>query len=435
MSRKLVTVIMAVLLAGCKDDNDRRSGGAGADPVPAVGTALMLRAYVVNALSNDMTVIDLSDPANATVLTTLPTASTPHMAAVSEDGKKVYASGTLGNAVSIFDAKALTLIKHQPVGAEPTHMTASPDNKYVAVCNEGTNEVSFIGVASDAVEAVVPGMLTPHWVAFRPDSKFAYVANINGHRITIIDMATFAITGHIFLSGQSNAMAPSPEGGFAECFLDSMGILYSAHGDSGKVMTVNTTMNAKIGEITVGTDPWVAYVSPFGGAKILVANQGSATVSIIDGNAQTVIATIGSSSLPVKDPDTGATLRMTGAGGEFEVYGINFGYFGQKAYAGFRTNGAVQKINLLANTAEDVYSLTEGLSAAGFTQPAATTPDQRYIVFCVTSKSDWEEPGASGPVNRIVIWDSLTDKPVKVFDNVGVFPWSATIPDGQDYCH
>ncbi len=427
MNRINLAVVAALLLGGCNDDRS-------SSPVTE-SDSFKKRAYVVNALSSDMTVIDLTDPANATVLATLPTASTPHMAAVSKDGKKVYASGTLGDAVSIFDAKALTLIKHQPVGAEPTHMTASPDNKHVAVCNEGTNSVTFIGVASDQIEAVVPGMLTPHWVAFRPDSKYAYVANINGHRITIINMATFTVAGHVFLAGMSDAVIPSPEGGFAECFIDSMGVLYSAHGDSGKVMTVNTVTNTKIGEITVGTDPWVAYVSPFGGEKILVANQGSANISIIDGNSQTVVATLGSGSLPVKDPETGATVRTTGAGGELEVFGINFAHFGQRAYAGFRTNGAIQKINLLTNTAEDVYSLTEGLPASGFTQPAATTPDQRYIVFCVTSKADWEEPGAAGPVNRIVIWDSVTDKPVKIFDNLGTFPWSATIHDGQDYCH
>ena len=404
-------------------------------PAPAVpeDTSYLKRAYIVNALSSNMTVIDLVNPATATILATLSTASTPHMAAVSQDGKKVYASGTLGNAISIFDAKTLTHIKDLPVAPEPTHMSASPDNKYMAVCNEGTNEVTFIDVATDQIAGVVGGLLTPHWVAFRPDSQRAYIANINGQRITIVNMATLMVTGHIFLTGKTDADVPSAEGGFAECFMDSAGILYAAHGDSGKVMLVNTTTNTWVKEIAVGTDPWVAYVSPWGGTKVLVANQGSMDTTIIDTTTQSVVATVGTNGYDVYDEYTGQVVRVTTP--ESEVYGINFACFGQKAYAGMRTNGAIQRIDLLTNNATAVFSLTEGLPAPGFTQPAATTPDQRYIVFTVTSTSDWGDPGASGPVNRIVIWDSWADQAVRTFDNVGIFPWSATIPDGQDYCH
>jgi DNA-binding beta-propeller fold protein YncE len=440
MRTTLHALLALIVLAGCGESGDRVTNNFPAPtptpgPTPVDTEALEKRVYIVNALSSDMTVIDLRDPANATFLAVVPTASTPHMAAVSMDATKVYASGTLGDAISIYDAATLTKIKDLAVGAEPTHMSASPDGKYMAVCNEGTNSITFINIATDNIASVVPGMLTPHWVAFRPDSRFAYVANINGFRISIIDMASFSVVGHIFLAGHSDPAetTATEEGGFVECFIDSMGILYSAHGDSGKTMLVNTTTNTWMKEITVGTDPWVAYVSPFGGEKILVANQGSKNTTIIDGNSQTVLATLGTDGYNVVDYYTGNVVRVTTP--ESEVYGINFGYFGQKAYAGMRTNGAVQRIDLLTNTVTAVYSLTEGLPAQGFTQPAATTPDQRYIVFTVTSKPEWELPGANGPVNRIVIFDTETDQAVRVFDNVGSFPWSATIPHGQDYCH
>jgi YVTN family beta-propeller protein len=441
MKKTLTWLLGLVLLGGCNDDKTSITqvitGRASEE------AALKKRAYVVNALSNDMTVIDLSDPANATILKVLPTASTPHMATTSWDARKAYASGTVGNAVSIFDAKTLSLIKHLPVGAEPTHMTPSPDNRYVAVNCEGANSVYFIDVTTDDVAAVVPGMLTPHWVAFRPDSRYAYVANIGGYRLTVIDVASLAVVGQVFLSGHGDPAETTviAEGGFAECFVDSMGMLYSGHRESGKVIVVNTTTNAKVKEIDVADParpgvaplPWVAYVSPFGGEKILVATQGTQDTVVIDGNSQTVAARIGTDGYNVIDYYTGQTVRVTTP--ESEVFGVNFGYFGQKAYAGMRTNGAVQRIDLLTNTATAVYSLTEGLTAPGFTQPAATTPDQRYVVFTVTSKSDWGEPGADGPVNRIVIFDTELDRAVRVFDNVGKFPWSVTIPDGQDYCH
>lgn len=445
MKNKPLWLLCLVLLGGCSEggDSTKITQNIISGTTPAENALLLKRAYIVNALSSDMTVIDLADPANSIVLKTIPTASTPHMAAVSQDGMKVYASGTLGNAVTIIDATTLTPIKDLAMGAEPAHMSASPDNKYIAVCNEGTNSVTFINVATDDIAAVVPGMLTPHWVAFRPDSRFAYVSNINGYRITVIDVASFAVLGHIFLSGHTNpaeatAMA---EGGIAEGFIDARGMLYGAHRESGKVLVVNTTTNLKVKEIDVADPskpgvaplPWVAYVSPFGGGFILVATQGTQDTVVIDANSQSVVGRIGTDGYNVYDYYTGQIVRVTTP--ESEVFGINFGYFGQKAYAGMRTNGAVQRIDLLTGTATAVYSLTEGLSAPGFTQPAATTPDQRYIVFTITSTTEWDVPGANGPVNRIVIFDTETDQAVRVFDNVGQFPWSVTIPHGQDYCH
>jgi len=37
--------------------------------------------------------------------------------------------------------------------------------------------------------------------------------------------------------------------------------------------------------------------------------------------------------------------------------------------------------------------------------------------------------------NQVVVIDAQTDKIVKTFDNVGRYPWSVTIPLGQNYCH
>jgi len=31
--------------------------------------------------------------------------------------------------------------------------------------------------------------------------------------------------------------------------------------------------------------------------------------------------------------------------------------------------------------------------------------------------------------------DAVTATVVKTFDNVGIYPWSVTIPMGQNYCH
>jgi hypothetical protein len=35
----------------------------------------------------------------------------------------------------------------------------------------------------------------------------------------------------------------------------------------------------------------------------------------------------------------------------------------------------------------------------------------------------------------VVVIDAVTHQVVKRFENMGLYPWSVTIPWGQNYCH
>jgi len=37
--------------------------------------------------------------------------------------------------------------------------------------------------------------------------------------------------------------------------------------------------------------------------------------------------------------------------------------------------------------------------------------------------------------NQVIVIDAMTHQIIKTFDGVGVYPWSVTIPNGQNYCH
>ena len=63
------------------------------------------------------------------------------------------------------------------------------------------------------------------------------------------------------------------------------------------------------------------------------------------------------------------------------------------------------------------------IDVGGTTETASTSADGKYIVATVSS------------ANRVVIIDAATQQIVKTFDNMGQYPWSVTIPRGQNYCH
>ena len=42
---------------------------------------------------------------------------------------------------------------------------------------------------------------------------------------------------------------------------------------------------------------------------------------------------------------------------------------------------------------------------------------------------------ATPNTHEVVVIDAVTQKVIKTFDHVGAYPWSVTIPLGQNYCH
>ena len=67
--------------------------------------------------------------------------------------------------------------------------------------------------------------------------------------------------------------------------------------------------------------------------------------------------------------------------------------------------------------------IVERIDVGGNTETASTTADGRYIVATVSN------------ANRVVVIDVMTRTIKKTFMNVGKYPWSVTIPKGQNYCH
>jgi YVTN family beta-propeller protein len=65
--------------------------------------------WVVNAASNDVSVLDISNPARVKRVAHIPVAENPRGIVVSPDGTKVYVNNTLAGTVSVIDAKTYSV--------------------------------------------------------------------------------------------------------------------------------------------------------------------------------------------------------------------------------------------------------------------------------------------------------------------------------------
>ena len=369
---------------------------------PAVGTVdLENRAYIVGRDSGDVMVIDLNRMEVLGVLDTQGVVN--HMAELSADLTKGYVDSAGTNETVVFDTRTLRIQKRVKLGDEPTHLALSRDGKYVAVINEATSSVSFIDTATDTEVKRLTGFAVPHFIRFAPDGNYAYVANIGAHHITRIEMSSLSIDGEIVLDGFQGSPNPSvaqDEGGFADVQIDKDGVLYGAHAATGRVLVYDTLTRTKKAELQVGKKPWVVFAEhPFASVTHhVVPNFGDETVSlIVPGNA---------------------TMSGTAPGGDSEAYGVN--YSPHAPGLAFVMNRVRSEIAVV-DTAEQ--RVVKNIPVGGNTETASTTADGKYIVAAVSN------------ANRVVVIDARTRAIVRAFDNVGRYPWSVTIPRGQNYCH
>lgn len=376
------------------------TAGCGAEPAGSE-EALTQRAYVVSQQHDELTVIDLRD---LRIIGRVATGGVDnHMAELNADFTKIYIDSSETHETIVVDARSLAVVKRIPIGGHPTHLTLSPDGKLLAIMAEDDGAVVFVDTTTDEVVKRLPGFYTPHFLRFTPDGRFGYVANIGAHHLTRVDMTRLEIDGHLALEGFAGppGVTPAPdEGGFADAQIDRNGVLYAAHHATGRVLVFDTRGDRRLPELRVGAGPWVVFAEhPFANLPLrhLVPNFGDRTVSLIDGVARTVTRT-----LP----------------GDEEAYGVNFS--SRAPGKAFVMNRVRQDVAVVDTASGELLGR---IPVAGNTETASTTPDGRMIVAAVSG------------ADSVVVIDPETSAVKKTLTGVGKYPWSVTIPRGQNYCH
>lgn len=359
--------------------------------------ALENRAYIVSRDSDDLTVIDLG---TLTIAGRLKTGGIEnHMAELNADFTKLYIDSSRTDEAVVVDVKKMVVTKRIVVGKHPTHLALTPQG-LMAIMAEDDNAVSFVDTASDTETKRLPGFYTPHFMRFAQDGKHGFVANIGAGHVSRVDLATSEIDKQIPLDGMPVPTMFPDEGGFADAQINQDGVLFAAHNATGRVIRYDTKTETMLSEVAVGANPWIVYAEhPFTNVmkRYLVPNFGDRTVSMLAGTESTVMAT-----MP----------------GDQESFGVNYTSVApEKAFVMNRIRQDISVVDLSRG------EVTERIDVGGNTETASTTPDGKLIVAAVSG------------ANRVVVIDAATNQIVKTFDDVGVYPWSVTIPRGQNYCH
>jgi YVTN family beta-propeller protein len=121
----------SVALVDVNTQRVRVRAQVGKHPFALLFDAPRQRLYALNVLSDDVTVLDTSDPSRLDVIATLQVGKAPYGAALAAEGTLLYVTNQHDDTVSVIDAASLTLLRTLTGFSYPEGVAADKDRVYV----------------------------------------------------------------------------------------------------------------------------------------------------------------------------------------------------------------------------------------------------------------------------------------------------------------
>jgi YVTN family beta-propeller protein len=335
--RKALAAASLVLLAGAIASCDQKQPTAAAPSTPPAGH----RVYVTNERSGDLTVIDGQ---SGQVVATIPLGKRPRGVRASADGRTLYIalSGSpiagpgidektlpppdkSADAIAVFDV-AESKVQRLITGVSDPEQTAVSRAGKLYVASEDTGQALVIDIASGKTEAKIPVGEEPEGVDLTPDGRQVWVTSEEDATVTVIDTAANKVIKTIKVGERPRNTAFSADGGkayisgefdrsvrivdttsldvvntvkLADETLRPMDVkltndgkrLFVSTGRGQKILVLDASTLATVGEIAAGARPWGIGLSP-DGAKLYTANGPSNDVTVIDTATMTATSTV-----------------------------------------------------------------------------------------------------------------------------------------------
>lgn len=360
--------------------------------------------FVANRDSSDIAVIDTrTDQVIRRIA--LGKFTNPHMAMLTNDGKKILVSATGRDRFLIVDLATEVVERTVETGQAPEHFDITMDDRFAYVGNMEDSTVSVIDLKEGKEVRRLKGFFEPHGFSVLPGDNKVYVSNFGAHEVRSVEIPSQQLAKRLAIGNVHRAAIRDPKRyqsdlkGIANPTPSIDGrFIFAADGDAGVVGIIDTETDRVIKTLKVGEAPWRAYASP-DGRFMMVPNNGDETISVIDTKTHEVVTTL-----------------QGGAG----MTGVNFTQGGKKAYVISGEEGAVSVYDMATFKRVNRLKLGSNLTL----ETGATTVDGLKVYI------------ASSTDDSVYVIDSTTDQ-VKRIANVGRFPWGVTIlgAASPNYCH
>jgi YVTN family beta-propeller protein len=245
------------------------------------------KAYIINAVGNQMLVVDTVSDATVHTIALAAPGDKNHSAssaiAVSPDGKRIYVSDFGAGVLRVIDASSYLIIANVSVGVAPIGLTLSTDGRFAYVANSGSGTVSVIDTSSSTVIGTATGGNGTFDVQLSPDGRRLYTSNWYGGDVGIYD----AFNGTEIDKVQVNPWIGAGQSGIGNMRVSPDGkTIYVANAYDNTIVLINPDTRTIYKTIPVGQYPREVALS-MNGSKLFVSminDQAICSISLPSGN-------------------------------------------------------------------------------------------------------------------------------------------------------
>ena len=172
--------------------------------------------------------------------------------AVNPVTKKIYATNELSNSLSVISGTSNNVEDTISLGNFPYGVAVNPFDSRVYVTNRGSDTVSVIDGSTNTKLHNITVQSSPVGIAVNPSANWIYVTNINSNTVSVIDGITNKVTANITVGKGPVGIAVNP----------ITNTIYVTNYASNTVSVINGTSNKVTANITVGKGPVGIAVNP-----------------------------------------------------------------------------------------------------------------------------------------------------------------------------
>lgn len=260
-------------------------------------------ALIANSLGNTLTVVDAKtlEPVD-----TMRAGREPHKFRESLTGRSVYCCNVSGNEMIEIDLATLRPLRRIPI-LDPYNVTFTRDGRYLF---KVAYRYTFVEVHDGHTFARIKRLETgrqPSHFALSPDGRWFVNANQHSDLVSVIDAHRLTVARRLKMDPLPAGVAISHDGRY----------MFVASGGAGTINVFATDEWRLIKKVHSGADTH-EMVTTRDGSTIFVTNRRENTVSVFDVSRQEVVSKFpapGGPDMPVLSPD-GSQLWVSGRFGD-----------------------------------------------------------------------------------------------------------------------
>lgn len=243
--------------------------------------------------------VSLLDTSTLMEIVRIPLGRQPHDLAFTSDGRTLYVGHEQESFISVVDVATRTEKLRLRIGRAQHDLSISPDDRelWFTVTNRpyqpGDPRVGVIDLVQGKLVTLIDTGANAHDVTLSPDGRQAWVTNsgflhIPDNQVTYLDVATRRVLGTIPV-GKYPFHAPKRGRDGNDVPADAPEMWFSDHGLNA-VVALSLHDLRVTASVPTGTEPFHIAATPAG--ILVVANNASNTVTIVDGPRRALLGTL-----------------------------------------------------------------------------------------------------------------------------------------------